>query len=211
MTRLTLASLFTAVVVVLAAGGSSPAMAKATRNLIKNPGAENGTSSDGSTTVPIPSWIQQAAEEATVISYGDEGTSHGMPGPPKRGTQLWYGGINTATPDLQQRVDISNYVTRIKRGDVKFAFTGWFGGYSNNNDTSAALVTFENANGHELKSVRIGDPTAADRGNVSGMLADSASGKVPAKTRKLTVDLIFTYGEGISNDSYADNLSLKFL
>ena len=59
----------------------------------------------------------------------------------------------------------------------------------------------------DLGDVQIGPVTAADRGELTGLLDRSTAGLVPAGTRSVDLVLTATRYQGSSDDGYADNLS----
>ncbi len=84
------------------------------------------------------------------------------------------------------------------------------GGFLTDGDNATLSITFKSALGSPLGTASIGPVSAADRGNVTGLLPRSTSGNVPTGTRQIDVLLQMTRTDGASNDGYADNLSLVF-
>ena len=87
--------------------------------------------------------------------------------------------------------------------------SGAFGGKDDQLDSAHLDVTFT-AGAGPLLDLTLGGFTAADRGNLTKVLRDSATGTVPAGTRtvqlRLTADNTFAYDS--YNDGYADDISL---
>ncbi|MFC4997952.1 hypothetical protein ACFPIJ_08940 [Dactylosporangium cerinum] len=157
-----------------------------TANLLANPGADNGTSG----------WT--VAEGApVVIAYGTAGyPTPTSPGPPDRGANF-FGGGSVARSRLAQTVTLP-------AGAGSFEFAAYLGGYADQNDTATGTATFLNSTGGSVGVASLGPVTAADRGNVTGLLRRATGGAVPAGARTVRVELLFTRSGGTSNDGYAD-------
>ena len=185
-------------------------------NLIVNGDAESGAGSTDGSIVSVPGW-DRVGNWATVVQYGSPA---GFPavssaGPANRGANFFAGGpdINGQSVSyLTQSIDISSLQSRIVSGTLSYALQGYFGGYASDADYAGIKIFFLTACGQlpEISSAQAGPVTAADRGNVTGLLSRTATGTIPAATRCILVNLDFNRfsSAGTYNDGYADNLSL---
>lgn len=178
-------------------------------NQIINPAAEIGTGvPNGSSTILPPSW--QTTSNFTQVQYGafsgfPNATS---PGPSKRGKNFFAGGPNNGLSTANQLINASNLSSTIDGAGVIFTISGFFGGYTSQNDNAVLNVAFLDASRKTLRQVSVGSVKAADRANRTGLLRREARGSVPKKTRFISVKLTMTRTDGTYNDGYADNLSL---
>jgi hypothetical protein len=177
-------------------------------NLIVNSGAETGKGANSDTKVKTPGWKQ--ASNFTEVLYtwsgGDVGPhSHG---PKDRGKNYFYGGPDNAKSSGTQVIKIT--AKGVGSGKVRFALSGWLGGFSTQSDNATLFVTFENSKGKAVASTQIGPVTESQRKGVSEMLQRKTSGAVPASTRSVLVKLVMKRTDGSDNDGLADNLSLTF-
>jgi hypothetical protein len=149
----------------------------------------------------------------TSVPYGTAGfpTSTG-PGPANRGNNFFAGGSSGISNPFQY-IDVSAGAGVIDAGNARFNLSGFFGGNTDINDFAGlSMVLYSQLNAETGRS-SLGYFTAADRGNITGLLETSSSGLIPVGTRRITVQLaiIGTGATGLYNgpynDGYADNLS----
>jgi hypothetical protein len=177
------------------------------RNLIANPGAEAGKGTSTDSIVKVPDWKQTGAFTAATYAW-DADLSTTTPGPTKRGKNYFYGGPSAMLSTGTQVITVGT--GGISSGRVSYVLSAWLGGYSDQPDNAQLIVTFENSAGTALKTRTIGPVTVAQRHDVSGLFFRQHTGKVPAETRKIKVELEMMLREGGDNDGLADNLSLVF-
>jgi hypothetical protein len=178
-------------------------------NLIQNPGAEAAIGSSSGAPVKTPDWTSTGG--ATALQYGAPSyPSSTDPGSPTRGKNFFAGGEADATSSLSQTIDVSQYATSIDTGDVKYALSGWLGGYSDQEDNAALTITFKSSAGSALGKGSIGPVTATERADTTEFLEKSSTGSVPANTRTVVVLLTMVRDQGTADDGYADDLSLVF-
>ena len=103
---------------------------------------------------------------------------------------------------------MSSAASAIDAGGVPFNLSGWLGGYAGQNDRVGMNATFLNASGASVGTASIAPVTSTDRGSVTKFLQRSATGTLPAGTRSIKVDLVFTWTAGDTTDGYADDVSL---
>ena len=177
------------------------------RNLIANPGAEAGKGTATDSVVKVPDWKQTGAFTAAQYAW-DADLSTTTPGPTKRGKNYFYGGPSALLSTGSQVITVGT--GGISSGRVSYVLSAWLGGYSDQPDNARLIVTFESTAGMALKTTTIGPVTVGQRHDVSGLFFRQGTGKVPAGTQKIKVELVMTLLEGGDNDGLADNLSLVF-
>ncbi len=177
------------------------------RNLIANPGAEAGKGTATDSVVKVPDWKQTGAFTAAQYAW-DADLSTTTPGPTNRGKNYIYGGPSAMLSTGTQVIKVGT--GGISSGRVSYVLSAWLGGYSDQPDNAELIVTFESASGTALKTTKIGPVTVGERHDVSGLFFRQHTGKVPAGTQKIKVELEMMLREGGDNDGLADNLSLVF-
>ncbi|MDH6136743.1 hypothetical protein P3T37_006174 [Kitasatospora sp. MAA4] len=179
-------------------------------NLIVDPGAESAAicSPNGLDGMTVPGWTVTSGEP-NVVCYGAAGgyPTASTPGSPTRGTGFFAGGA-TGNSGLSQTADVSSAATAIDTGGVGYNLSGWLGGYGSQNDRVGLTATFQSASGAALGTAQIAPVTNTDRGSTTEFLQRTATGKLPAGTRSIRVDLAFTWTAGSTTDGYADDLAL---
>jgi len=179
------------------------------QNLIVNGDAEAGPgSSDGTKPAPAPGW--QTTGLFNVVQYGATNgyPTAAAPGPANRGKNFFTGGPDGALASAAQRIDISKHAAAIDAAALTCHFSGYLGGYAEQNDHVAATAEFLAAAGTKLGTVQLGPVSAADRQQQISLLFRSAAATVPRGTRMIVVTLTMTRTDGQANDGYADNLVL---
>jgi hypothetical protein len=179
------------------------------RNLIRNGNAENSAGSTAGAFVGTANWTN-ALGQFTAVPYNAPG---GFPVltdtiPIDHGYNFFSGG-NVASSFGTQMVTVTAISTTIDTGLVKYALSGDFGGYATQEDYARLTLFFIDGIGGLIGSNQIGDVTAAQRANATGLLHRSANGIVPIGTRTIIIRAsMYRVSAGVSNDGYADNLSL---
>jgi hypothetical protein len=174
-------------------------------NLILNGNAEAGGNSSVGNPVPVPNWVTSSA--FTVIPYGAP-SGYPLstdPGPPDRAVQFFAGGNGANVSTATQNIDLSANAADINAGNVIFELSGYFGGFSSDNDNARLSATFFNGN-TSLGIVTVGHVTAKDRINATGLLLRRGSGIVPVNSTRVVITQTMTRISGNSNDGYADSL-----
>lgn len=177
-------------------------------DLLDNGGATRGTAGTGHDDgVELPGW--EVTGGMTALRYGaDPGyPGAGSPGPANRGRAFFSGGPEK-TSTMRQTVDHSRHATRIDRGGATYHLHGWLGGHSDQHDRVEVQAIFLDSGGEPLGSAALGPVTPEDRGEVTGLLHRTDSGKVPVGTRSVEVVVTATRAEGTNNDGYVDNVGL---
>jgi hypothetical protein len=179
-------------------------------NLVLNPGAEANTGATTNTQIVTPSnWTRNGP--ATAIKYGALSAlpTSSSPGPSDRGKNLFAGGFNDPESDLFQTIDVSSVASQTDAGKINFSLSGWLGGSTNQNDTCTLFANFQNGSHGFISQVFLGPVTASNRGNVTKLIQKSLSGKLPAGTRFVQIQMHFERQAGTYDDGYADSLSFK--
>lgn len=173
-------------------------------NLLTNPGAEAGAV--GTT---IPGWIRTGSFEVVSYTHGGGFPIASSPGSPNRGQKFFAGGEGSATSTAAQTLSLAPFAAAIDAHSQTFTLSGWLGGFSSQNDHCDIVATFRDGASGLLGSASIGNALALQRGSVTGMLARTTTGVIPAGTRSVTITVTMTRNDGSYNDGYADDLSFS--
>jgi len=192
------------------AAGLASMTAAPTPNLIRNGGAELGPAvvTSSGVVATIPGWTRTGG--FTVVKYG---TTGGFPDASvgtaiHGGKNFFAGGPANPKSGATQSVSVARYAARIDTGSLSATLSGDLGGYDGQNDSLTVVATFLSASGTSLGTVHIGPVSAAQRKSTTNLLPRTATAKVPAKTRSVSVAVRAVRTDGSYNDGYADNLSL---
>ncbi len=178
-------------------------------NIVVNPGAEAAPgATDSSTQVPLPGWTVEST--FTAVQYGTPAfptasDSGGIGG----AANFFAGGPGGAVSAATQVIDVSAAAPEIDGANVGATLSALLGGYSSQTDSTTVTATFLNAAGGPLGSLALPAVTPADRSSSTGLLGRVAHGVVPVGTRRISVRIEATRGEGSYNDGYADNITLE--
>jgi hypothetical protein len=159
------------------------------------------------------------------VSYGDTSVCGGLctfptpydPGPELRGNKFFFEGLpnntykyNGTNMWIEDRIDLAPIQSVIDTGRVRYTISGFFGGDGSNPTTAQLHMFFDMASGPNKGEVIVGNVTAADRHNKTGLLYREATGVIPAGTEFLNLDLQTATlpGAGVVRTGFADNLSL---
>jgi uncharacterized protein (TIGR03437 family) len=184
-------------------------------NLIVNGGAEAGPAATSTTAAQItnvPSWTISGS--FSVGTYGGDGfLESGDYGPATRGKQMFWGGPGNKRSTAVQTVDLSAAAADIDAGKVKYylsGYLGWLYGATDNIYLISLKLELQDASGTDLVTATAAGPTSADLNVAAGLLPRTASGGVPANTRKakVTIDLYLPNSGNATNYYAADNISL---
>ena len=178
------------------------------RNLVVNGGAEEDVGAANDTQIVKPTgWTTTG--EFTAVQYGIPGgfPDRDSPGPRHRGKNDFEGG-NAARSTASQAISLRPSLAAIKSGTVRYTFSAWLGGFSNQDDHATATVTFRNTSGMSVGSAMLGPVTPEQRHDVTGLWYRSRSGRIPNSATQAIVTVAFTRFEGSYNDGSADNISL---
>ena len=181
-----------------------------TPNLLRNGGAELGPAVGDASGVAktIPGWVRTG--RVTVVKYGSSGgfpdatVSQAILG----GKNFFAGGPTNPDSGATQTVNVASRAAAIGAGKMTATLTGDLGGYSSQRDSLTVTASFLDASGQKLGLLKIGPVTPAQRKSGTTLIARSAAGKVPVKTRSIQVALTAVRTDGSYNDGYADNLKL---
>jgi uncharacterized protein (TIGR03437 family) len=180
------------------------------RNLIVNPGAEDGpgASKRTDTISNVPGWTRTGAFSVGLYTSA-------MPlwdstfGPKDRGDNYFWGGAAGGASSATQTIDISDGATEIDAGRVRFYLSGYLVSHTNYG-IPKLRATFLDAQDRKLLESEVGGPGVNEG---SGLLVRASSGFVLPNTRKVIILLDLSASgmpSGSSNNSGADNLQLVF-
>lgn len=200
-----------ALVTALALCGTSLAAADASLNLVVNGDAEaHRCTSDFTAQTPVPGWrvVRGAASVLCYSAFSYTGVTPLVPQSGSAGKALFAApGIDTA---MEQRVDVSAAAASIDAGAIAFDLSAWLGGWQDRPEHATLTATFLAADGRAAGApVVLAGPGAQARGNVTALVARSASGLVPAGTRSILLTVDFLSGMTSFQNAYADNISLN--
>jgi len=181
------------------------------RNLIVNGDAEAAPGTDGQTVAPtVPGWTRTG--RFTAVAYDTEGSGNYPtpkdPGPQDRGRNFFSGGPDGDRSTAVQTIDVSDQATLLDGGRVPYTLSAWLGGYRGQDDQAQLSARFLGADGGVLATASLPAVLDADRGGKTALVLRTTTGMVPARTRRIEVDLVMTRKAGTANDGYADDLAL---
>jgi hypothetical protein len=190
----------------------APAGAATSPNLIKNGTAEAGAGGTGGV-VNVPGWTRTTGTTFTAVKYGASGgfPTTSSPGPGNRGKNFFAGGTDSQFDHevATQTISLASYANKIKAGGVTATAAGWFGGFGSQADYAFVEIDFKNGSGGLIPGgFQVGNVTAAQRNNVTGLLHRLATKPVPKAARSVYVQLVLQREDGSYNDGYADNVTL---
>ncbi|MGW0732913.1 phosphoesterase [Streptomyces sp. NPDC002851] len=182
-------------------------------NLVVNGDAESGPGGTADPVGSVTGWqVVQGAPALIDYSFGGGYPSPSDPGPDRRGSRFFSGGNSPRTAllqDIELPKDGATGRAAVDAGKVRYAVTGWLGGYAGQEDGARLSVEFRDAKGTPVALSVLGPVTAAERSGATGMVKRTAEAAVPPGARTARVLLVLTRtGSGTSNDGYADALSL---
>ena len=111
---------------------------------------------------------------------------------------------------MTQTIDVSSQASRIAGGTLPYTFSAWVGGYASQNDQAGLVATFQNASGTALGTATLNPVTAAQRGNATELILETATGTVPAGTTSVKVTVNYTRSAGTDDDGYVDDIGMTF-
>jgi hypothetical protein len=169
-------------------------------------------------------WVDNEGYTRTV-AYGDTTLCGGLcvfptlydPGPEVRGKEFFFEGLpnnsfkyNGTNMWIKDRIDLAPIRAAIDTGRVGYTISGYFGGDGSNPTAAQLHMFFDMASGPNKGEVTVGNVTAADRHNKTGMLYREATGVIPPGTEFLNFVLQTATlpGVGVVRTGFADNLSL---
>ena len=200
-----------------AATGTRPAASAtvefpgAGKNLVVNGDAEAAPGTDGSSVAPdVPGWTRTG--DFTAIAYDTRNSGNfptpDDPGPPDRGRNFFGGGPRAERSGAVQTIDVSDAGTALDGGGVSYTLSAWLGGFRGQDDQVVLTAQFLGADGAVLATAALPVVLDRDRGGRTALLSRTASGSVPAGTRRIKVDMEMIRKAGTANDGYADDVSL---
>ncbi|MFE4373873.1 phosphoesterase [Streptomyces sp. NPDC056835] len=184
-------------------------------NLLVNGDAERGPGGSAEPVSAVQGWVVREGAPALIgydVGNGYPTPADPGPAPAHRGSRFFSGG-NSPRTELVQDVTLpaAGRVGRaaVDAGRVRYAVSGWLGGYATQEDGARLSVEFRDGRGTPVALSVLGPVTAAERGGRTALVERTADAAVPPGARSARVLLVFTRaGSGVSNDGYADAISL---
>lgn len=130
------------------------------------------------------------------------------PGPPDRGRNFFGGGPHAERSGAVQTIDVSDAGPALDGGRVTYTLSAWLGGFRGQDDQVQLTAQFVEAGDRVLATVTLPVVLDRDRGGRTALLFRTASGSVPAGTRRIKVEMVMIRRAGTANDAYADDVSL---
>ena len=189
--------------------GANPAHALSFgANIITNGGAEKGLgAADAVEVTALPQWKRKG--KLTAVQYNAPGfLTATSPDPRNRGKNFFAGGPDNRLSKAIKTIDLSSVTSAIDGNGVSYVLSGYFGGYSSQNDHAVLSAVFFDASNQRLNQVSIGNVLATDRADTTSLLLRKLNGIIPAGTRSVELTLTMSRTDGSYNDGYADSLSL---
>ena len=182
------------------------------RNLLANPGAEQGTAATNDTASPAPPrWTRSGA--FTSVRYGT--VSGPFAFPPRdaaavlRAGDAFFAGGPGGPASLTQVVDVSRWAPEIDaRAGARVRLSALLGGFRRSEDRAVVSATFRGPTGARRGSFALDAVTAAERANATMLASRLAEHAIPRLTRTIAVTLRAGVPGGSYNDAYADDVAL---
>jgi hypothetical protein len=170
-------------------------------------------------------WVRTpgGSVRATAVRYGAPGFPTVAQGQALGGGRSFFAGGPSAAGDSDSSPFNVSLLTQtlpvpataeedIDAGNVQFTVSGCLGGYATQDDQALAQAQGMNAGGGVSSGLAnaVG-PTAAGRGNQTGLLARAVTVPLGPGTRSIefVLESLRKSGVGTYNDAYADNLALR--
>lgn len=197
---------------------ATPALAQGDGNALLNPGAEEAAEqTDPEVPSPPPHWT--ANGPFTIVDYGtpdfpDAAESSAVSG----GARFFSGGPGGFSSSASQQADLSANAEGIDAGRVRVELAAHLGGVGSDPDTGTVTAQFVAEDGGlmrdeslQVRQIRIGPVSPADRGNATRLVRRTASAAVPAGARAVRVLMqADAKDEGDYINAFFDNVTLRF-
>lgn len=187
----------------------SPSPKPLDTELLSNPGFELGWSLASPLELNnVAGWFGNSPSSMLVESYGIATT-------PGLAVQAYVGGVARLLRDvggnarLAQVIDVTGNAGAINAGQLSLVVGGYFGGISNDPDFAQLSVQCLDLNNVPLRTAIAGPVTNADRNLETVLMRRETTVAVPAGTRRLFVELQYSYFPGGPTNGLADNLSVR--
>ena len=183
-------------------------------NLILNSDAESSAgAANYNSTQPLAGWtttsgftpVQYFIGGSEDLNSADSAAINGGNNYFAGGPDLGFGNDSSAT----QRIQFADLAALIDASGLSFKLSGYFGGYSGQDDRMALGARFFDASNFVTGSFSIGFVLAADRMSETQLLFRTTTGTVPAGSRGVDLTLSAARFNGSYNDAYADNLGFE--
>lgn len=189
----------------IAGVGSSATCSFCGRNLIKNPGAENGRGQNAAgESGNVPHWTSTSGQfgAAAYSGFGVGWFSVSSKGPKAKGKNYFFGGTTPAATTAKASVGTQRIPVAAGAAGHTATLSGWLGNYGKN--TAQVRAEFTDSAGKVVSAIRIGPDTTIGG---EDMAFRTRHGKVPAGAASINIVVTFTDHANYSLAG-ADDLSL---
>ena len=127
-----------------------------------------------------------------------------------RGRCYFWGQVSNLT-SMWQTVNMIGSIDfyLIDTHTVWFNFSTWLGGYSTQDDNAQVLITFFDQTNQKVgNSTTLGPVSAAQRGGITSLIFQQASGLIPIGARSFIVIVTLTCVSPQDNDGLIDNIAV---
>jgi hypothetical protein len=178
---------------------------------LANPDAETGACGAGTGGHPAQGWTA-TVNQPQQVCYGTPTYPTAAQGPqaPAVPGSAFFDGGPYASAQMTQTVDVRSQSAGIATGTLPYSLSGWIGGYSSQGDNAGVVATFLDSSGSSLGTATLAPVTAAQRGNQTKLVRETATGTVPAGTASVRLAVSFTRQAGTDDDGYVDDLAMTF-
>ena len=176
------------------------------KNLIKNPGADNGRGQNATgESGAVPDWTKTAGNFGAA-AYAAPGFwfSPTSAGPKDKGKNYFYGGAEGLPSGVKASVGTETIKLPATAAGHTATLSGWLGNYGK--DTAEVRAEFIDSSGKLISAIRIGPDTTLPSDGEMG--ERSRSGKVPTGTTSISVVIIFADTINNADEAGADDISL---
>ncbi|MEY9947263.1 hypothetical protein ABH937_004361 [Kitasatospora sp. GAS1066B] len=177
---------------------------------IVNPGAESGSCQASiGTGTPAQGWtLTNSPQQVCYSASGGFPTAAQGPTAPASPGNAFFDGGSTATASMTQTDSVAAQSGQIAAGNLPYTLSAWIGGYAGQGDDAGLVATFLSSSGASLGTATLAPVTAAQRGNQTELLAESATGTVPTGTASVKFTVNFTRQAGSGDDGYIDDIAM---
>jgi hypothetical protein len=177
------------------------------KNLVVNGTAESANpSAPPGATNAFPGWTTDGH-----VTAGQYTAFTSLAAPTNGGNRFFMGLTNVPASRATQTIDLTRGTPFIDSGDVRFNAEAWLGAWQEQTDTAAVLISFRDDAGKVLAETRLGPVTGKERSFFNRLVRRTATGQVPAATRKVSLELELKPDDQAGAPARADNLSLVLL
>jgi hypothetical protein len=185
------------------------------RNLVVNGDGEARPTAPALGLSLTPGW--DTSGEFTIEQYGSpDMPKQTSPGPANRGRNFLAGGRadRPGQPMLNesiatQAINLSSIAADVDADRISYNLSAYLGGFRAEADDMKIHVMCVGRQLQQLSAQTLTGPTASVRQNLTGLFGQAISGRVPAGTHAILIDLVATRKFRRYIDGFVDNVELK--